>query len=104
MPIKISGLKCDYCDYRDDSVPYSDYPASIGKPCPKCGESLLTQEEYEDCEKLIRKVASIERFLSYLRWLNPIHYWRLVFGDKRNEKTLTIPFPNRITNDQHQTK
>jgi hypothetical protein len=39
MPINISGLKCDYCDYRDDSVPYSDYPAIIGKPCRPYGKS-----------------------------------------------------------------
>lgn len=95
MPIKISGLKCDYCDYRDDTVPYSDYPASIGKPCPKCGENLLTQAEYDQCEMMIRKVAKIEKALSFLKWLNPFHYWRLIFGDKRQEKALTYKFPNR---------
>lgn len=96
--LNISGLKCDYCDYRDDTVPYSDYPASIGKPCPKCGESLLTQKEFDDCEKIFRRVARIEKTMRYLRWLNPLFYWRLIFGDKRNEYLITVKFKNRKTN------
>jgi hypothetical protein len=96
--LAISGLKCDYCDYRDDTVPYSDYPTSIGKPCPKCGESLLTQQEFDDCEKILRRVANIEKTMRYFRWLNPFFYWRLIFGDNRNEYKLTVKFPNRKTN------
>lgn len=95
MPVKISGLKCDYCSWRDDTVPYSDYPASIGKPCPECGTNLLTKEEFDQCETIINRVARIERFIHQLRWLNPFHYWRLVLGDKRKEKIITREFPNR---------
>lgn len=95
MPLNISGLKCDYCDYRDDSVPYSDYPTSIGRPCPKCGESLLTQKQYNECEKIIRMVSRFEKISHYLRWLNPLFYWRLIFGDKRNEYKMTIKLLNK---------
>ena len=42
MEINIYGLKCDYCDYRDDSVKFSEYEENIGKPCPNCGNNLLT--------------------------------------------------------------
>lgn len=85
MPINISGLKCDYCDYRDDSVPYSDYPTSVGRSCPKCGHSLLTQKEYEACEKIKRRFDQAEKIIHWFRWLNPCHYKRLLFGDKREE-------------------
>lgn len=49
VELNIYGLKCDNasCDYEDMSVPREDYEQSIGKPCPKCGESLLTQEDYD---------------------------------------------------------
>jgi hypothetical protein len=95
MPVKITGLKCDFCNWRDDSIPYSKYAASIGKPCPSCGANLLTKEEFDKCEKIINRVQQIENIIHRLRWLNPFHYWRLVFGDKRKEKTITRDFPNR---------
>jgi hypothetical protein len=50
--ISISGIKCDNCDYRDDTVLFVDYPKWVNKPCPKCGENLLTQKDYDDCLKL----------------------------------------------------
>ena len=45
----VQGLKCDNpeCDFVDLTIPRADYESSIGKPCPKCGESLLTQEDYD---------------------------------------------------------
>ena len=47
MHIEISGLKCDNCNFRDDDVKFSEYKDSVGRACPECGESLLTQEDYE---------------------------------------------------------
>lgn len=48
MELNISGLKCDnkICDYNDNTIKFEDYESYIGYPCPKCGESLLTQEDY----------------------------------------------------------
>ena len=57
IDMNISGLKCDSCDYSDDSVKLEDYEKSIGKPCPNCGESLLTQEDY-DC--VMQRVQAVE--------------------------------------------
>lgn len=49
--IRVSGIKCDNpkCDYKDESVTYEQYPEYINKPCPTCGENLLTQEDYDFC-------------------------------------------------------
>lgn len=49
--IEITGIKCDnaQCDYRDDSVKFDEYPQWVNKPCPECGENLLTQENYDAC-------------------------------------------------------
>lgn len=46
--LKTTGLKCDYCDYKDDSIKREDYESCIDKPCPKCGENLLTLEDYNN--------------------------------------------------------
>ena len=49
-------IKCDNpeCDYRDDSVKYEDYPNWLNKPCPKCGQNLLTKEDYKVCRFLVK--------------------------------------------------
>lgn len=49
MEQKLGGLKCDtpHCNYVDPDIPFEDYPKWIGKPCPVCGRSLLTQEDYD---------------------------------------------------------
>jgi len=45
--VKEGGLQCDNttCDYTEDTL-FKDYEACIGKPCPKCGENLLTEDDY----------------------------------------------------------
>jgi hypothetical protein len=45
--LRIGGIKCDSCDFTDNTVKESDYLAWLNKPCPKCGENLLTEEDYE---------------------------------------------------------
>lgn len=56
--LSISGLKCDNpkCDYKDDSVKFEDYVNYIDKECPKCGESLLTQEDYDSVVNIVDAV------------------------------------------------
>lgn len=60
--LEINGLKCDSCDYTDMSVPFSDYEKSIGKPCPKCGASLLTQEDYDTCIQMKNAIDSLKNY------------------------------------------
>ena len=42
-----SGLKCDNpkCDWKDESIKLDDYDDWLDKPCPKCGEVVLTHED-----------------------------------------------------------
>jgi hypothetical protein len=92
---EITGLKCDFCDYRDDNVKFSEYKDSIGKPCPECGNSLLTEKEYLDCIKIYVRIEQLEKLLGILKWFNPINYYRFVFGDKRKKLNINIDYPNR---------
>lgn len=42
------GLKCDNkeCDFVDNTITFEDYPIWVNKPCPKCGQNLLTEKDY----------------------------------------------------------
>ena len=55
------GLICDNpnCDFEDMSIKFSDYKNWINKPCPKCGDNLLTEEDYNEATKLINTVNLI---------------------------------------------
>ena len=50
----VTGIKCDNikCDFNDPTILYINYPEWINKPCPNCGENLLTQEDYDICAKM----------------------------------------------------
>ena len=43
-----SGICCDNteCTYEDKTVESDDYINWVNKPCPECGENLLTEEDY----------------------------------------------------------
>jgi hypothetical protein len=95
LEFEIRGLKCDYCDYRDDSVKFTEYLSSIGKKCPKCGNNLLTKKEYDDCVKIYIKMAQLEKVLGIFKWFNPLNYFRFIFGIKCKTYTFTKDYPNR---------
>ncbi len=45
-----SGLICDNidnCDWSDTSIQFEDYGSWVNKPCPKCGENVLTESDFE---------------------------------------------------------
>ncbi len=54
IQIEQDGLKCDntVCDWKDQTVLIEDYQEWLNKPCPKCGENVLTQTDYENAKKI----------------------------------------------------
>ena len=64
LKVEHTGLKCDNpnCDWKDTTITVEDYPNWINKPCPKCGENVLTEEDY----KLIMTLSGAFEFLSAL--------------------------------------
>lgn len=46
--LTISGIKCDNptCDYTNENVSLNEYETWLNKPCPCCGENLLTEEDF----------------------------------------------------------
>lgn len=60
--IKENGLKCDNpkCDWEDDSIKFDTYKEWINKLCPKCGENVLTEEDFKNSE-LIRNAIDTHK-------------------------------------------
>lgn len=58
--MKISGLQCDksHCGYIDKDINADDYEKYINAPCPSCGSSLLTQNDFNSIQRMLK----IERF------------------------------------------
>lgn len=54
VEIVSSGLHCDNpkCDWEDKTVIFDNLKAWVNKPCPKCGENVLTLEDYVNAEQL----------------------------------------------------
>lgn len=61
IEMKIGGIKCDNpnCSFRDDSAKVEDYKKWLNKPCPKCGQNLLTEEDYNNTLFLIEMTKTI---------------------------------------------
>lgn len=55
LGLNIKGIKCDNpkCDYNNMDVKVTEYDKWLNKPCPKCGENLLTEEDYRNVQFLI---------------------------------------------------
>lgn len=45
--LKIEGITCDNpkCDYENRIIDPSQYEFWVNKPCPKCGQLLLTEQD-----------------------------------------------------------
>lgn len=58
LEMKIGGIKCDNddCDFVDMSVKVEDYDKWLNKPCPKCGENLLTEDDYKNTQLILEIV------------------------------------------------
>lgn len=53
----------------------------INKLCPSCGENLLTQKDYDDDERVLRTVAWINKYFSWLQ----IFYNKQGWQNERNK-------------------
>lgn len=49
-----SGIRCDNekCDFINKDSPDENLGDWLNVPCPKCGENLLTQQDYENALKV----------------------------------------------------
>lgn len=48
------GIKCDTCDFKESAVTADSYPQWLNKPCPWCGDNLLTEKDYASLNLMIK--------------------------------------------------
>ena len=94
---KTEGLKCDNpkCDWIDDTI-IADR-SHIDMPCPKCGESVLTKEDYEMFETLMLTMKAINN-------LSPEQMKQLTDGMTEEEmrqyfEAMNITIPDHVSVD-----
>lgn len=82
-----SLIVCDnhICNYEVAYTPeientFSQY---INKPCPVCGENLLTEQDYLQDEKIMRSVQCINKWFSWITFFYSKKSWS-------NRQTLSV--------------
>lgn len=55
LQLEATGLQCDNpkCDWVDASIKMDDYKDWLNKPCPKCGQNVLTEEDHVNAQILV---------------------------------------------------
>jgi hypothetical protein len=56
-----SGLKCDTqgCDWRDPDISLANFASYVDFPCPKCGASVLTEQDYDALQVVMTLVHEV---------------------------------------------
>ena len=59
VPTGDEGIVCDNpaCDYRDPEGTLDKLEEYLNKPCPKCGENLLTEQDYNNALTVRNTIA-----------------------------------------------
>lgn len=55
------GLKCDNssCNWEDPTIKNEELASYVNTPCPKCGENVLTQEDYQNVLHLYTMIGYV---------------------------------------------
>lgn len=64
--IVCDNTACDYKILNETGNPFIDVKEYINKPCPKCGDNLLTEDDYIRSRNLERIILFINKWFSWL--------------------------------------
>jgi hypothetical protein len=69
--VKCDNPRCGFKVINESKDPNAESKEFINKDCPDCGENLLTQEDYDRFERLMRKINWINKWFGWLNfsWL-----------------------------------
>ena len=102
------GIVCDNpaCDYEDNTVLVEDYKNWINKPCPKCGENLLTEQDLIDHNFFIQVTnllneLSPEQIQELISMVNPEELNALLSMYNINPESETLQMTAKIHNGIH---
>jgi len=58
--VEQGGIQCDACDWKDDTpLSTKELEAYLNKPCPKCGENLLTEDDLLEYAKFMAAINTV---------------------------------------------
>lgn len=69
-------IQCDNPDCKlripnPTKDPFADTKKYIDMPCPRCGENLLTQKDYDDSMKFLRTIQWVNKYFSWIAYIFP---------------------------------
>lgn len=64
--VQCDNITCDYKVPNPTKNPNTDLKPYVNMPCPKCGENLLTEKDYNKHKKVIKVVAFINKYFSWI--------------------------------------
>ena len=85
-------LGCDYEEFYSESSLLKTY---INKPCPKCGENLLTEKDYKDYQILMGTINFINKWFSWLTVFFPKHV-KMYEGDIKVHEGYHIKIDDKL--------
>ncbi len=77
--IQCDNPECDFSVPNETKDPFADTVDFINKPCPKCGENLLTEQDQKDALRFLRLVAFVNKWFS----------WLTIFSFKNKKQNVT---------------
>ena len=62
------GLKCDTegCDWSDPDISMANYASYVDYACPKCGASVLTQDDYDALQQVLTLIHEVNAIAELL--------------------------------------
>lgn len=84
--IECDNKQCDYVVKNESKDPNERIDKFINTPCPKCGQNLLTEEDYMTWVKLMNKI----------NWINKWFSWLTIFTSKKNKVKSTVKVYNGV--------
>lgn len=98
LELQVLGIKCDNknCNYKNENVRYGEFDAWLNKPCPKCGQNLLTEADFKSMKYLIKITAFLNKILP-----KPKEEEEMITVDVEMDGTGSIEFKVNEGEDSH---
>ena len=92
VQVKYTGIKCDNeeCGWEDKTVTDDQYQNYIDKPCPCCGENLLTREAYENVMRMKAFVMQANE------WIKENVPQEKIDEVRERSQDISVTFPTKI--------
>lgn len=97
MDIQEDGyIKCDSpsCDWTEN-IKLSEMVNWLNKPCPKCGENVLTEKDFDDFLRVLATIQLVDDAVETLEeekvlWHLSVHNGGIKFDNREDNQQVTF--------------